>query len=143
MALGAGAQSRRRFLQAAAIAALAPLGLQNLASAAPLPPGVGPRQVGAPGDFVIATGVDITTLDPQLSTSTSNLRATFNLFDTLVTSGPDLVLQPALATSWALLDDRTWEFKLRPNVKFHNGTRSRRAMSPSPSHAPWIRPSSR
>jgi peptide/nickel transport system substrate-binding protein len=28
---------------------------------------------------------------------------------------------PRLATSWKLIDDRTWEFKLRPGVKFHNG----------------------
>jgi peptide/nickel transport system substrate-binding protein len=114
-------QSRRRFLQAAALAACAPLGLQRLASAATLPPTVGTRQFGDPGDFIVATGVDITTLDPQLSTSTSNLRVTFNLFDTLVTAGPDLTLQPGLALSWTALNDQTWEFKLRPGVTFHNG----------------------
>ncbi|MCX7323344.1 MAG: ABC transporter substrate-binding protein [Hyphomicrobiales bacterium] len=28
---------------------------------------------------------------------------------------------PSLATSWKLIDDNTWEFKVRPGVKVHNG----------------------
>src|SRR5262249_19790263 len=30
-------------------------------------------------------------------------------------------IQPALALSWTNKDPLTWQFKLRPNVKFHNG----------------------
>jgi peptide/nickel transport system substrate-binding protein len=80
-----------------------------------------PLQFGGPGDLVIATAGDISTLDPLMSTSSANIRVTFNLFDTLVTVGPDLSLEPALATSWRLIDDLTWEFTLRPGVTFHNG----------------------
>ncbi len=29
--------------------------------------------------------------------------------------------KPMLATSWKIVNDTTWEFALRPNVKFHNG----------------------
>ncbi len=29
--------------------------------------------------------------------------------------------KPMLATSWKIVNDTTWEFKLRQNVKFHNG----------------------
>src|SRR5262249_59518791 len=29
---------------------------------------------------------------------------------------------PNLATSWKNVDDTTWEVKLRPNVKFHDGS---------------------
>ena len=28
---------------------------------------------------------------------------------------------PALALSWKLVDERTWEFKLRPRTRFTNG----------------------
>src|ERR1700752_1820361 len=28
---------------------------------------------------------------------------------------------PALATEWKIVNDTTWEFKLRKGVKFHNG----------------------
>src|SRR5213083_1798185 len=29
--------------------------------------------------------------------------------------------KPMLATSWKIVNDTTWEFALRQNVKFHNG----------------------
>ncbi|MCA0422208.1 MAG: ABC transporter substrate-binding protein, partial [Proteobacteria bacterium] len=29
---------------------------------------------------------------------------------------------PGLATSWKVIDDTTWEFKLKPGVKFHDGS---------------------
>src|SRR5690606_12545621 len=39
----------------------------------------------------------------------------------LVRASVDGKLVPALATSWQAIDDKTWEFKLRSGVKFHNG----------------------
>jgi peptide/nickel transport system substrate-binding protein len=30
--------------------------------------------------------------------------------------------QPALATEWARVDDRTWRFRIRPDVRFHDGS---------------------
>jgi peptide/nickel transport system substrate-binding protein len=44
-----------------------------------------------------------------------------NVFDTLILRDADMKLVPGLALSWAAVDDTTWEVKLRPNVKFHNG----------------------
>jgi peptide/nickel transport system substrate-binding protein len=44
-----------------------------------------------------------------------------NIFDTMVGRDPAMKLVPALALSWAAVDDTTWEFKLRPGVLFQNG----------------------
>jgi peptide/nickel transport system substrate-binding protein len=45
-----------------------------------------------------------------------------HLFDFLVTRGHKQQLEPGLATSWKAIDDTTWEFKLRPGVKWHDGS---------------------
>ena len=31
-------------------------------------------------------------------------------------------MEPSLATSWRIVDPRTWEFELRHGVRFHDGT---------------------
>lgn len=43
------------------------------------------------------------------------------LFDGLTRLDADFNVVPALATEWRALDDKRWEFKLRPNVVFANG----------------------
>jgi peptide/nickel transport system substrate-binding protein len=43
------------------------------------------------------------------------------LFDNLLSRHRDGKLYPSLATEWNLVNPTTWQFKLRPNVKFHNG----------------------
>ncbi len=44
-----------------------------------------------------------------------------NVYDTLVSLGPELELTPGLAQSWANLDERTMELRLRAGVRFHDG----------------------
>jgi len=43
--------------------------------------------------------------------------------ETLVGANEDFSLKPGLATSWEQLDENTWEFKLRDNVTFHDGSK--------------------
>jgi len=43
--------------------------------------------------------------------------------ETLVGANDDFSLKPGLATSWEQLDENTWEFRLRENVTFHDGSR--------------------
>lgn len=66
---------------------------------------------------------DATTLDPHSGNTGPNHVLAHNIYEPLVIRGFDGKLQGALATSWRVLptDPNTWEFKLRPNVKFHNG----------------------
>lgn len=73
-------------------------------------------------ELVIASPSDISKLDPHMSTSFQDIIITFNLYDNLTARDPDLKLIPRLATEWKATSDTVWEFKLRPNVKFHDGT---------------------
>src|SRR5215470_14157291 len=72
-------------------------------------------------ELVTAQGGDVARFDPHYSTSSNDIRVSFNLFDNLTSRHPDGKLYPGLATEWKLEGQTTWRFKLRPGVKFHNG----------------------
>jgi len=61
-------------------------------------------------------------LDPDYTGVGTHAEAMKHIFETLVWAGDQLQLEPGLATSWRPIDNTTWEFKLRQNVKFHDGT---------------------
>lgn len=61
-------------------------------------------------------------MDPDFTATGTHAEAAKHIFDTLVWSGDQLQLEPRLALSWTAIDTTTWEFKLRPNVKFHDGS---------------------
>lgn len=82
-------------------------------------PGVGRAQ--SPTQIVISQPAEATTMDPGRSTQVLTVNYFYNLYDSLTRWDANLKLQPALATSWKRLNDTTWEFALRPNVKFHDG----------------------
>jgi len=72
-------------------------------------------------ELVVGQGGDIAFFDPHLSTSSNEIRWTFNLFDNLIARHPDGKLHPMLATEWKLQGQTTWMFKIRQGVKWHNG----------------------
>lgn len=46
----------------------------------------------------------------------------YNIFETLTKVQPDGSVQPLLAQSWEVSPDlKTWTFRLRPGLRFHNG----------------------
>ena len=61
--------------------------------------------------------------DPYQHTAQSQNRIEAQIFDYLVdnpeTDAPSV---PMLATEWTQIDERTWEFKLREDVTFHDGS---------------------
>ena len=61
-------------------------------------------------------------IDPHFTATGTHAEALTHVFDTLVWSGDGLELEPRLAESWRVVNDSTWEFKLRRGVKFHDGT---------------------
>lgn len=72
--------------------------------------------------IVISQPADATTLDPGRSTQVLTVNYFVNVYDTLTRWDTDLKLQPGLATSWKNVNETTWDFTLRPNVKFHDGS---------------------
>lgn len=44
-----------------------------------------------------------------------------DIYEGLVKTDRNLIIQPAVAVSWGLVDPTTWEFRLRDGIKFHNG----------------------
>ncbi|MBM3573127.1 MAG: hypothetical protein FJX52_12355, partial [Alphaproteobacteria bacterium] len=61
------------------------------------------------------------TMDPQFNLLGTNTSALRNIFDTLSIRDQNLQLKPGLALSWRSIDETTWEYKLRPGVRFHDG----------------------
>ncbi|WP_163971468.1 glutathione ABC transporter substrate-binding protein [Oceanobacillus halotolerans] len=77
---------------------------------------------GKGGDLVIANLSDAVSLDPPSSNDTPSADVTINIFETLVVQDENMENQPGLAESWEQVDDKTWEFKLREGVTFHDGS---------------------
>ena len=92
------------------------------AAAVPLTAG-GPAlaQTTQKKELITAQSGDVSKFDPHYSTSSNDVRVSFNLFDNLTSRHPDGKLYPGLATEWKLEGPTTWRFKLRQGVKFHNG----------------------
>ena len=115
----ADALSRREFLSGTA-----GLGF-GAAAAAAFGDAAGPRagsaQTTQKRDLIVAQGGDVSRLDPHFSTSSNDIRVTFNLFDNLTARYPDGTLHPGLALEWKTTAPTTYQFKLRPGVRFHNG----------------------
>jgi len=59
--------------------------------------------------------------NPYTGTGTPSVFYWHPLFDALTFIDEKGKAQPALAASWRNTSPTTWEFKLRPNTKFHNG----------------------
>jgi 4-phytase/acid phosphatase/peptide/nickel transport system substrate-binding protein len=77
------------------------------------------------GSITVGLELDIPGFDPLKVGvfDTAALTAAAAIFDTLTYLDAKGEAQPKLAQSWTHSDDfKTWTFKLRPGVKFHDGT---------------------
>ena len=70
----------------------------------------------------LASAFDPQSMDPHALALLYQSRVVSQVYDSLVNRDREFRLEPALATSWKMVDARTWRFALRPNVKFHDGT---------------------
>jgi peptide/nickel transport system substrate-binding protein len=128
--------SRRNFLKLSSGAIGAVAASKFLAGCAPQPtaePAAVPAVVetAAPAAAAVAEPTGSVTFlsaenlvgqwDPYNNTSLAHDRLQQFAYDNLVYRDENLKLVPGLAESWGLVDDKTWEFKLRKGVKFHDG----------------------
>ena len=69
-------------------------------------------------------GADATasTMDPHANASKDNKAATKQVYEALLDVDSNLAIVPQLALTWKPLNTTTWEFELRPDVTFHDGT---------------------
>src|SRR5262245_52733079 len=75
------------------------------------------------GSLVIGLDQEPPTLDPHASPSAVTYQIIGTVTENLLYRGPDGKLQPWLAESWQTAKDgRSVTFKLRRDVKFHDGT---------------------
>ncbi|TMD63840.1 MAG: peptide ABC transporter substrate-binding protein [Chloroflexi bacterium] len=75
-------------------------------------------------NMAFSTGIsDIKTFDPALSTDAPSIQAIDLVFTGLVQLNDKLAVVPQLASSYSEgSDGLTWTFKLKPNLKFSDGT---------------------
>lgn len=83
---------------------------------------VGLAGVAQAQSLTMALAAEPTAADPHYHKMTANDAFSAHVYDSLVGRNANMELVPGLATSWKNLDDLTWEFKLRPGVKFSNGS---------------------
>ncbi|MFK3668214.1 ABC transporter substrate-binding protein [Ochrobactrum teleogrylli] len=104
---------RRLFRAALAAMALAIAG-PAMPSLAQTPPNV----------LIVGQIAEPQSLDPHTVTATNDFRILVNIYDGLVRyKDGTLEVEPALAESWTISDDgKTYRFKLRQGIKFHDGS---------------------
>jgi len=97
------------------------------ATAAPAAPAATAAPAAAAGSgntLTYALGFDLDdTMDPQVTNFDSTIRVTLNICEPLVWEPEPGKFVPGLAESWDISDDaKTYTFKLKQGVKFHDGT---------------------
>src|SRR5579859_539882 len=72
---------------------------------------------------VVMQGVDANTLDPSFRNSTPEYNINAHIFNMMTwRDGKTLKIIPEFLTSWNLVDDLTWDFKITSGAKFQDGT---------------------
>jgi peptide/nickel transport system substrate-binding protein len=104
------------------VAALAAIALLVAACSSGGGTGGGGGGGSAGASITIAIGAEPTTLDPQVKDDGHERAVNDNIYETLMKRDATGKLQPGLAAAEPTRKaPDTWEFKLRPNVKFSNG----------------------
>lgn len=116
---------RDAFIVGMALVGVSVLGWFVLRSLAPMPLFSSAldsdRVVREEGTLVIAYDQPLLTYEPTASGVVQRAYLA-DVVEPLLRFDRDFNLEPVLALSWGMIDDTTWEFKLRPEVTFHDGS---------------------
>lgn len=70
----------------------------------------------------VAVEAGPTSNDPHFHSLIANIAFSRHVFEPLVVQDHQQNLSPGLAASWRVIDDRSWELKLRPDARWHDGS---------------------
>lgn len=76
----------------------------------------------AAGELRVGYSSDIVTLDPANHRSRVTEGVIHNMYDAVLTRTVDMKVVPELAQSFRQIDAKTYEMRLRPGIKFHDGS---------------------
>ncbi len=96
--------------------------MRRLASAALLAAAALWPMAGRAAEVKMAVRTDASSIDPHYHVYSPNSAVYRHIFDTLTQTDARGLLKPGLATAWSAVAEDVWEFKLRPNVAFHDGS---------------------
>ncbi len=83
--------------------------------------GLAPANFAQQRALVIAITGDAESMDPILAAISTTSSVQTHVLEALVNYDPNGKIVPVLASVWKAVSPTVWEFKLRPNVRFHNG----------------------
>ena len=95
--------------------------LSSVLAAALFSAGLAAPQLSEAKTLRYASQDDPSTLDPHAANIAPTNRLLSQVYEGLVGRDANFKIVPWLATSWTQTDPRTWRFKLRADVKFHDG----------------------
>jgi peptide/nickel transport system substrate-binding protein len=80
------------------------------------------KAAGPDLDLRVAVPYDLSSLDPHAKNSVGAYEMLSAVYEPLVTLDRSMRPVPALAVSWETPEPLTWVFRLRPGVRFHDGS---------------------
>ncbi|HEV7265720.1 MAG TPA: ABC transporter substrate-binding protein [Falsiroseomonas sp.] len=103
----------RNSIRAAALAAVSAFALNATMQ---------PAGAQQPTTLTMGVGSPVTSLDPHYHQLSPNNAVADMIFSKLVETDAQARRIPGLALEWRAIGPTVWEFKLRPGVRFHNGS---------------------
>ncbi len=70
----------------------------------------------------VGLGTDAATMDPHAVNAGSTTLVLRQIYEPLVGRDQDFARAPGLALEWSTPEPNRWRFRLRPNVRFHDGS---------------------